>query len=64
MTGGLPINILNTIKAVPKVCAISGATANPVEVIVADTGNGRGIFGAVDGVYPSGQPILNQAARP
>ena len=54
MTGGFPINILNTIKAVPEVCAIYGATANPVEVIAADTGNGRGIFGVVDGVKSKG----------
>lgn len=50
MTGGFPINILNTIKAVPEVCTICCATANPVEVIVVDTGNGRGILGVVDGV--------------
>jgi hypothetical protein len=54
MTGGFPINILNTIKAVPEVCAIYCATANPVEVIVADTGNGRGILGVVDGVRSKG----------
>ena len=50
MTGGFPVNILNTIKAVPEVCAIYCATANPVEVIVADTGSGRGILGVIDGV--------------
>ncbi|MGH8848467.1 MAG: adenosine-specific kinase, partial [Polaromonas sp.] len=54
MSGGFPINILNTIKAVPEVCAIYCATANPVEVIVADTGNGRGILGVVDGVKSKG----------
>jgi adenosine/AMP kinase len=54
MTGGFPINILNTIKAVPEVCAIYCATANPVEVIVVDTGNGRGILGVVDGVKSKG----------
>ena len=47
-------NILNTIKAVPEVCAIFCATANPVEVIVADTGSGRGILGVVDGVKSKG----------
>ena len=45
MTGGFPINILNAIKAVPEVCAVYCATGNPVEVIVADTGSGRGILG-------------------
>ena len=54
MSGGFPINILNTIKAVPEVCAIYCATGNPVEVIVADTGNGRGILGVVDGVRSKG----------
>lgn len=54
MTGGFPVNILNTIKAVPEVCNIYCATANPVEVIVADTGNGRGILGVVDGARSQG----------
>jgi adenosine/AMP kinase len=49
MTGGFPVNILNTIKAVPEVCAIYCATGNAVQVIVADTGDGRGILGVVDG---------------
>ena len=54
MTGGFPINILNTIKAVPEVCTIYCATANPVEVIVAQTGQGRGILGVIDGSPPQG----------
>lgn len=54
MSGGFPVNILNTIKAVPEVCTIYCATANPVEVIVADTGSGRGILGVVDGVKSQG----------
>ena len=45
-----PINVLNAIKAVPEVCSIYCATANEVEVIVAETGQGRGILGAVDGL--------------
>ena len=49
MTGGFPINILNAIKAVPEVCGIYCATANPLEVIVAETANGRGILGVIDG---------------
>lgn len=49
MTGGFPINILNTIKAVPEVCSIYCATGNPLKVIVADTGTGRAILGVVDG---------------
>jgi adenosine/AMP kinase len=54
MEGGFPINILNTIKAVPEVCTIFCATANPVEVIVAETKNGRGILGVIDGVKSKG----------
>jgi hypothetical protein len=54
MTGGFPINILNTIKAVPEVCSIYCATANPVEVIVAETDTGRGILGVIDGARSKG----------
>jgi adenosine/AMP kinase len=50
LEGGFPINILNTVKNVPEVCRIFCATANPVEVIVAETGQGRGILGVIDGV--------------
>lgn len=49
-----PINVLNAIKAVPEVCTIFCATANPVEVIVAETGQGRGVIGVIDGVKPQG----------
>ncbi len=51
---GYPINILNRIKDVPEVCNIYCATANPVEVIVAQTQQGRGILGVVDGSSPKG----------
>ncbi len=49
-----PINILNAIKMCPEVCRIFCATANPVEVIVAETEQGRGILGVVDGMSPKG----------
>ena len=49
-----PINVLNAVKAVPEVCCIFCATANPVDVIVAETGLGRGILGVVDGEKPKG----------
>ena len=49
MEGGFPLNILNTIKNVPEVCQIFCATANPVEVIVAESEQGRGILGVIDG---------------
>jgi hypothetical protein len=49
-----PINILNAIKMCPEVCRIFCATANPVEVILAQTEQGRGILGVVDGESPRG----------
>ncbi|HQJ15565.1 MAG TPA: adenosine-specific kinase [Candidatus Omnitrophota bacterium] len=49
-----PINVLNSIKAVPEVCSIYCASANPIEVIVADTQSGRGIMGVIDGAKPDG----------
>jgi adenosine/AMP kinase len=54
MTGGFPVNILNAIKNVPEVCRIFCATANPVEVVVAESGQGRGILGVIDGEKSKG----------
>lgn len=54
MEQGYPINILNAIKMIPEVCRIYCATANPVEVVVAETEQGRAILGVVDGVSPKG----------
>jgi adenosine/AMP kinase len=54
MEEGFPINILNTIKQVPEVCSIYCATANPVEVVVAETSQGRGILGVIDGLRSKG----------
>ncbi len=51
---GFPVNVLNPVKAVPEVCTIFCATANPVEVIVAATSRGRGIVGVIDGEPPVG----------
>ena len=52
--GFYPVNVLNAIKAVPEVCRIFCATANPTEVLVAETAQGRGILGVVDGFPPLG----------
>lgn len=49
-----PINVLNAIKNCPEVCSIFCATANPVEVIVAEAEQGRGILGVIDGSPPKG----------
>jgi adenosine/AMP kinase len=51
---GFPVNILNPVKAVPEVCTIYCATANPVDILVAVTPRGRGIVGVVDGQAPLG----------
>jgi len=52
--GYYPVNVLSAIKTVPEVCQIFCATANPVEVVVAETEQGRGILGVVDGSSPLG----------
>jgi uncharacterized protein len=54
MRDGYPINVLGRIKDVPEVCNIFCATANPVEVIVAVSEQGRGILGVIDGSSPKG----------
>jgi uncharacterized protein len=54
MENGFPVNILNTIKMVPEVCNIYCATANTVEVIIAETEQGRGIIGVIDGMKTKG----------
>lgn len=52
--GFFPINILKTVQQVPEVCGIFCATANPTEVIIAETDQGRGILGVIDGFAPKG----------
>jgi hypothetical protein len=54
MEGGFPLNILNAIKNIPEVCSIYCATANPVEVIIAESPQGRGILGVIDGAASKG----------
>ena len=54
MEGGFPVNILNTLKNVSEVCQVFCATANPVEVIIAESEQGRGILGVIDGVKTKG----------
>ena len=51
---GYPVNVLNQLKSVPEVCGIYCATANPVEVVVAETSAGRGVLGVIDGSAPVG----------
>jgi adenosine/AMP kinase len=54
LRNAFPINVLNAVKNVPEVCRIFCATANPVEVIIAETEQGRGIMGVVDGFKSKG----------
>lgn len=54
ISNAFPINVLNAVKAVPEVCRIFCATANPVEVILGETEFGRAVLGVVDGVSPKG----------
>jgi adenosine/AMP kinase len=54
MRNAFPINVLDKVKAVPEVCSIYAATANPFQVIVAETEQGRGIIGVVDGFASKG----------
>lgn len=52
--GFFPINVLKTVQQVPEVCSIFCATANPTQVIVAESDQGRGIIGVIDGFAPQG----------
>ncbi len=54
LRGAFPINVLNQIKNCPEVCNIFCATANPLEVVVAETSLGKGILGVIDGFSPRG----------
>lgn len=51
---GFPVNVLNQVKAVPEVCSIFCATANPAEILIAVTDHGRGVVGVIDGQPPAG----------
>ncbi len=54
LKNAFPINVLNQIKNCPEVCRIFCATANPVEVVVSETSQGRGVLGVIDGYAPKG----------
>jgi len=63
MQGAFPINVLNEVKRVPEVCGIYCATANPVQVIVAETEYGRGVLGVIDGEKTKGVETAEQIAE-
>lgn len=63
MREAFPINTLKAIQAAPEVCGIYCATANPVEVIVAETEQGRGVLGVIDGASPLGVETPEDASQ-
>ena len=63
LSGAFPINVLNRVKALEEVAQVFCATANPVTVVVADTGKGRGVLGVVDGGYPKGEETSEDEAE-
>jgi len=62
LADGYPINVLNAVKSCQEVCGVYCATSNPVEVIVAVSGQGRGIVGVIDGSPPRGVETEADAA--
>ena len=54
LKGSYPINVLNSLKGVPEICNVFCATANPVQVLIAESNQGRGILGVIDGGSPLG----------
>jgi adenosine/AMP kinase len=63
MTGGFPINVLGRIKDVPEVCSIFCATANPVQAVVIENEQGRGVLGVIDGAPPKGVESAEDADK-
>jgi adenosine/AMP kinase len=58
-----PLNILNQIKSCPEVCSVFCATANPLEVVVAESARGRGVLGVIDGASPRGAETADDKAE-
>jgi len=63
MREGYPINVLNRIQNVPEVCSIYCATANPVQAVVAESEQGRGVLGVIDGFSPKGVETAEDAEK-
>jgi len=63
MREGYPINVLRIIKDVPEVCGIFCATANPAQVVVAESEQGRGVMGVIDGAVPKGCETAEDAEK-
>jgi len=58
-----PLNVMDKIKAVPEVCTIFAATANPLEIVIAETEQGRGIMGVIDGLKTKGIETAENVAE-
>jgi hypothetical protein len=63
MREGYPINILGCIKSVPEVCSIFCATANPAQAVIAESEQGRGVLGVIDGSAPKGVETPDDAEK-
>ncbi len=63
MRDGYPINVLGRIKDVPEVCSIFCATANPVQAVVAESEQGRGVLGVIDGLPPKSVETADDAEK-
>jgi adenosine/AMP kinase len=63
LDGGFPVNVLNAVKAVPEVCRVFCATANPLEIVVGETEGGRGVLGVIDGEPPLGVETTEDEAE-
>ena len=63
LDGGFPVNVLNAVKAVPEVCRVFCATANPLEIVVGETEGGRGVLGVIDGAPPLGVETAEEEAE-
>ena len=63
LRGAFPINVLNAVKMVPEVCHVYCATANAVDVVVAETELGRGVLGVIDGVMSKGIETAEDVAQ-
>ena len=63
LANAFPVNVLNAVKMVPEVCRVFCATANPVEVVLAKTDQGRGVLGVIDGEAPKGVETEEDAAE-
>jgi len=60
---GFPVHVLNAVKAVPEVCRVFCATANPLEIVVGETEGGRGVLGVIDGAPPLGVETAEDEAE-